>query len=420
MLRTIKPSEVQVIKEYYPRFGVDNDYLELLNEAPWETLPPITVNGDLLLIDGLHRLTKARLENITEIQAEVEDIPKEEILARAIEINAKHGHQLTIEEKKRQIQPLYRNGMRDKEALATLLGVSPRLIQRETSGIDKEEEKVRDDEILRLYLNGYTQEDIGQEVILDQSTVAKALGNMKKRIGAENHSPDKPPIGDVWNYAGCDDNYGMPGFPGRIPGQIVENLLHFYTDVFDLVVDPMAGSGTTKDVANKMYRRCVVSDVNPVKEGITQHDVATGYLPRQKRAALVVLDPPYYKKKAAEYDAAAISSLDRGAYLEFFVKLAQDSYKTLSTGGHLALIMSNYLDEDAPERSIWIWDYVAMFKQAGLVPIKEIHCDLTSQSLHPGHVQQFRSEKRMARLTRSIIVFKKYENRQTPALHSEP
>lgn len=407
MLKKIRTADVKVQKEYYPRFGIDNEYLELLNEAPWESLPPINVNKGLLLIDGLHRLTKAKLENITEIEVEIEDIPESQVLVRAIELNAKHGHQLSIDEKRKWIQPLYKNGHKDKPTLAKLLGISLRLVQRETSEIDKEEEETRNDQILSLYLDGQTQDEIAKEVILDQSTVAKILGDMKKRMGAEIHTPDKPPIGDVWNFSGCSDNYGMPGFPGRIPGQMVENLLHFYTDVFDLVVDPMAGSGTTKDVATKMYRRCIPSDIKPVKDGIAQHDIAEGYLPRQKKANFILLDPPYYKKKADQYDAAAISSLDRPSYLHFFDVLAHESYKAMATNGCLAFIMSNYVEEAVPSESIWLWDYIPYFTKAGLTVIKEIHCDLTSQQVPPTHVQRLRNEKRMANLTRSVVIFRK-------------
>ncbi len=248
MLKRVKTTDVKVDQKYYPRFGIDNDYLELLNEAPWETLPPIKVTTGLMLVDGLHRLTKAKLENISEIEVDTEDIPENQILIRAIQLNATHGHQLKIDEKVKHIKPLYKDGFKDKQALAHLLGVSPRLVQRETSEIDKEEDKKRNDKILDDYLNGHTQEDIAEKFKLDFTTISKILADLKKRTGAEIQVPDKPQISDVWHFAGCDDNYGMPGFPGRIPGQIVENLLHFYTLATSSLIPATAGlqgEGTT-------------------------------------------------------------------------------------------------------------------------------------------------------------------------------
>ena len=49
---------------------------------------------------------------------------------------------------------------------------------------------------------------------------------------------------DVWNFAKCHDLYGRE-WPGRIPGQLIAHVLYFYTNPGDLVLDPMAGSGTT-------------------------------------------------------------------------------------------------------------------------------------------------------------------------------
>ncbi len=45
---------------------------------------------------------------------------------------------------------------------------------------------------------------------------------------------------DVWSFHKLDDSAGGKIF-GRMPAQIVENLLWLYTDVGDIVVDPFAG-----------------------------------------------------------------------------------------------------------------------------------------------------------------------------------
>ena len=39
---------------------------------------------------------------------------------------------------------------------------------------------------------------------------------------------------DVWNFQGCDEQYGDPSYPGRIPGQLIKNLLYYFT--FDFLI----------------------------------------------------------------------------------------------------------------------------------------------------------------------------------------
>jgi hypothetical protein len=46
--------------------------------------------------------------------------------------------------------------------------------------------------------------------------------------------PDSLQYYNVWSFGQCDTRYGLKGFPGRIPGQIIENLLYYYTEPFDI------------------------------------------------------------------------------------------------------------------------------------------------------------------------------------------
>ncbi len=73
---------------------------------------------------------------------------------------------------------------------------------------------------------------------------------------------ETPPIYNVWNYALCDPRFGQK-HPGQIPGQAVVNLLLWLTKPFDVVVDPMAGGGTTADVCRYLLRRYYCFDIDP-------------------------------------------------------------------------------------------------------------------------------------------------------------
>ncbi|MBV8077000.1 MAG: ParB N-terminal domain-containing protein, partial [Planctomycetaceae bacterium] len=62
----------------------------------------------------------------------------------------------------------------------------------------------------------------------------------------------RPTPYDVWPFK-HDRAFGVP-HPGSIPPAIVAHLLHYYTSPGALVVDPMAGGGTTLDVCTSMGR----------------------------------------------------------------------------------------------------------------------------------------------------------------------
>ncbi|GAH45767.1 unnamed protein product, partial [marine sediment metagenome] len=66
----------------------------------------------------------------------------------------------------------------------------------------------------------------------------------------------KPRPYDCWNFSSPHDLFGDE-YPGRTPGQLLLQLLYFYTKQGDLVVDPMAGSGTMVDVCLLMNRKCL-------------------------------------------------------------------------------------------------------------------------------------------------------------------
>jgi DNA methylase. len=80
---------------------------------------------------------------------------------------------------------------------------------------------------------------------------------------------------DVWNFSECHNLMGKE-YPGRIPGQLVANALHYYTKQGDLVADFMAGGGTTADVCLLMNRLCFCSDINPQRDFIVKHDLRDG------------------------------------------------------------------------------------------------------------------------------------------------
>ncbi|GAH82877.1 unnamed protein product, partial [marine sediment metagenome] len=59
----------------------------------------------------------------------------------------------------------------------------------------------------------------------------------------------------MWDFAYRDDYAGDKDFHGNCSPQIVEQCIWRFTEERDLVVDPMAGSGTALDVCRRFNRR---------------------------------------------------------------------------------------------------------------------------------------------------------------------
>ena len=87
----------------------------------------------------------------------------------------------------------------------------------------------------------------------------------------------RPTPYDVWSFK-HDRAFGIP-HPGSIPPAIVAHTLHYYSAPDALVVDPMAGGGTTLDVCASMGRRCLAYDIDPGRPEIQPHDVRRGFPP---------------------------------------------------------------------------------------------------------------------------------------------
>jgi ParB-like chromosome segregation protein Spo0J len=225
----------------------------------------------------------------------------------------------------------------------------------------------------------------------------------------------------VWNFSGLDNRFGMK-YPGQIPADIVFNVLYFFTKPNDLVVDFMAGGGVVKDVCNAFNnnnRRCLMYDINPVKEReheITRHDIAdiNQRVPEEARdAELCFWDPPYYKKKIEEYGPNSISALTRDEYLNTFKTITDKIYNQTNIQ-KIALLVSDYDDEynGHPEENIFVWDYVNTILKGGYCwrVHRHIHCPLSTQQLDPQQITRYTKGRKLYGLSRSLVIF--YRNKK--------
>ena len=99
----------------------------------------------------------------------------------------------------------------------------------------------------------------------------------------------------LWDYP--RQNYGTSTkgsnkYPGVTPAFIIYNLIKRYTEPGEIVLDPMAGSGTTLDVCKEEGRQCIAYDISPPRKDIRQNDARNIQLPNNS-VDMIFIDSPY-------------------------------------------------------------------------------------------------------------------------------
>jgi DNA modification methylase len=85
---------------------------------------------------------------------------------------------------------------------------------------------------------------------------------------------------------------GNNKYAGVTPAFVIYNMVKRYTEPGDLVLDPMAGSGTTLDVCSEEERNCIAYDIAPIRPDIIQNDARK--IPLAVASVdMIFIDSPY-------------------------------------------------------------------------------------------------------------------------------
>lgn len=104
-------------------------------------------------------------------------------------------------------------------------------------------------------------------------------------------------------------------FQGVTPAFIIYNLVQRYTQPGDLVVDPMAGSGTTVDVCKEEGRKVIGYDIFPRHPDVIRNDAR--HIPLEDSSVdMVFIDSPYGDNVNYSDDPESIGKIS--AETEFF------------------------------------------------------------------------------------------------------
>jgi hypothetical protein len=427
----MKTTDVVYRDDLYPRIAKDPATVQKYAED-LSVLPPIEVNQHGELIDGWHRWTAHKKQEVVEIAAIVTVTTSDaHLLEIAIERNASHGLQLSQADKQSMARRIYHvtpDGERveKKKHLAKILSVSSATVNSWLSRIDKDAKEERNERIYAKWLACYTQEEIAEGEGMVQPAITQILSKfpdleilIKSTQTLATYAEEgwTAPIYNVWKMQ--TKSAGVNHF-GNSEVSFVDNLLYLYTKPFDIVVDPFAGGGSTVDLCKRRSRRYFVSDRKPIverTEDIRQHDliadsgvVVLPSVPRWKDVGLVYLDPPYWRQAAGQYsaDPTDLANVDKDTfdrYLSGIVKAFADKLKASARTepAYIALIIQpTQWKSDGKKYTDHVGD---MLRSVKLPVDMRYSVPYESQQYTPQMVNWAKENKRCLVLTREIVVW---------------
>lgn len=443
----VKLSDIKWDASIYPRSKWSTATVDRYADAmlAGDTFPALIVEaGTNRLLDGKHRMLAYEKIGIEEAPTSAVVVPEGiPVKLYALSLSAKHGDRASNADTKDVIRETW-SALDEEKApgkmVSKLLGLSEGTVSGYVSDLLAKRREERRAKALRLSLLGWTQAEIAERLGCSQQSVSSDTKNFDSELFGSGHTDEEIALRlglpvqivkaiqlreksdaermkaldikvqpyDVWNFQGCHDLMGDK-HPGRIPGEIVCHALWYWTKPGDLVVDPMAGSGTTLDACLLMGRKCRGYDIDlhHNRVDVEQHDLTTGWPETVSKAALVFWDPPYFDKMDGGYVEGSISALDPEAYMDWFKLRFEELASAVKKDARLAFLMSDWDPENAKRHAnhsgIFLWDYVRMLQETGWTVRRQIQVPLPTQQVHPDIVTKFRESRRMARLGRWLL-----------------
>ena len=419
----VKISEIKVPGERLRADIGDTDQLSMLIKT-FGWVSPIVVTEDMRLVAGLRRLEALKKAEADLVEAQavpnelawiiegLENVERKQLSWNEVasfragfdgQMSRMHGGSSKRGRPAKQRNEMKRNGEPftsfsgpwSEAKTAEILGVSRTTITRDKELID--------------YANKY--DDVKNAD--NRKEALKNLRQIKKKEEFEraDQFPLVPKIHNIWTFEKESILFGKEGYPGAIPGGIVLNVLYYYTEENDLVVDPMAGGGATADACRYMKRRCLSYDIRPSRKFIKEHDIREGFPQEVKGCDFIFLDAPYWKIRVSAYkpDPRDVASLSLEDYLSFLRKLSRDCYATAKEGGHVTFLMQPYLPEPSEGDKIIDLPLIAhqYFLEAGFQEENRFSVPLAREDKHKGDFEKAERDGIFINLLRDLMIYVK-------------
>ena len=225
---------------------------------------------------------------------------------------------------------------------------------------------------------------------------------------------------DNWYWVDCDKRFG-DDWPGRIPAQLIAHILYFFSKENDLVFDPMAGGGVTADTCLAFNRRCWGFDMVDRPEERPEIEPYFWDINNLKwpvngktKPDLIIFDPPYFSKKAKEYEEESVSNFTREGYMDFLERFFRLSIENSKKGTRLVMINADWRDfqgtpalEEDEEAAILIIDYGNLMRKAGWAVSHVMQAPMSSERFQGGTVSAMQKKKILGVTSRYVIVARK-------------
>lgn len=208
---------------------------------------------------------------------------------------------------------------------------------------------------------------------------------------------EKPPFETttLWDYP--KQSYGKKPkgnnkFQGVTPAFIIWNMLQRYTQPGDLVVDPMAGSGTTVDVCEEEGRKVVGFDIHPQHPKVIRND--SRHIPLGENSVdMVFIDSPYGDNVSYSDEPGNIGNIsaEDQKFYEELEKVAREIYRILKPGKVMGwLIGDQWVKRKFTPVGFKI--YAMLVDQVGFEPIDIVSVTRRNQSSNT-RVWHYRAQK---------------------------
>jgi DNA modification methylase len=412
-----------------------------------------------LILDGFHR-TKAYeefgKEKVPYESWKSERIPFQENIHKlrvvSIKRNLTHGDRLSYSDKKAMCKQMAEEDEDlniTQEEFSDIFKVSQKSISNWIQNIRARQKGSRNNTIIRLSKLGWTQKAIGEKVDLDQTSVSRIMKNSNFTKIHNSYFEDKKKISElvefygydtqviwsilleektdrerfnlfykksskeckwelynIWNFPNRDDRLGIKA-EGNIAGQIPMNLLYYYTDQGDLVLDPMAGGGSTIDACLVMGRECIAYDLTPKREDILQNDSIESipeFITSKKTADFVFIDPPYFKMVPGIQDYEDIN--------DFYDKMRSlfiNTVSKLKEGGHIAVLIGQLAPTIKQDTNLSA-EFYNILRDLGLDYVNRISVPHSTEQTTPHGVIKYKKIKKLLARDRALWIFKKEED----------